>query len=112
MHGYSGDAENIRNYSNMNDIADEYGFAVCYPRGTLDDSGNRFWNVGYDFHPNETIDDVDFLKELASFLQTSNNLSVDKIFATGMSNGGEMCYMLACQASDTFKAVVLSLIHI
>ena len=106
MHGYSGDAENIRNYSNMNDIADEYGFAVCYPRGTLDDSGNRFWNVGYDFHPNETVDDVDFLKELASFLQTSNSLSIDKIFATGMSNGGEMCYMLACQASDTFSAVV------
>ena len=26
-------------------------------------------------------------------------------FATGFSNGGEMCYMLACQAYDTFKAV-------
>ena len=54
----------------MNDIADEYGFAVCYPRGTVDDSGNRFWNVGYDFHPNETVDDVDFLKELAIYLQS------------------------------------------
>jgi polyhydroxybutyrate depolymerase len=105
MHGYSGDAENIRNYSNMNDIADQYGFAVCYPRGTVDDSNNRFWNVGYDFHPNETVDDVDFLKELANYLQSENNLSVDKTFATGMSNGGEMCYMLACQASDTFSAV-------
>ncbi|MFT6826384.1 MAG: polyhydroxybutyrate depolymerase, partial [Patiriisocius sp.] len=29
----------------------------------------------------------------------------DYTFATGMSNGGEMCYMLACQAFDTFKAV-------
>ena len=106
MHGYSGDAEDIRNYSNMNDIADEYRFAVCYPRGTVDDSGNRFWNVGYDFHPNETVDDVDFLKELAAYLQSTNNLSVDKTFATGMSNGGEMCYLLACEASETFSAVV------
>ncbi|MDA8859195.1 T9SS type A sorting domain-containing protein [Flavobacteriaceae bacterium] len=106
MHGYSGDAENISNYSNMNDIADEYGFAVCYPRGTVDGSGNRFWNVGYDFHPNETVDDVDFLKELAIYLQSEHNLNADKTFATGMSNGGEMCYMLACQASETFKAVV------
>lgn len=105
MHGYSGDAENIRNYSNMNDIADEYGFAVCYPRGTEDDSGDRFWNVGFDFHLNETVDDVDFLKELASFLQTSYNLSIDKTFATGMSNGADMCYMLACEATETFSAV-------
>ena len=105
MHGYSSDAETIRNYSNMNDIADEYGFAVCYPRGTVDDSGNRFWNVGYDFHPNETVDDVDFLKELAIYLQSEYNLNTDKVFATGMSNGGDMCYMLACQASDTFKAI-------
>ena len=29
----------------------------------------------------------------------------DYTFATGMSNGGEMCYMLACQGYDTFKAV-------
>ena len=80
-------------------------FAVCYPRGTVDDSGNRFWNVGYDFHPNETVDDVDFLKELAIYLQSENNLSADKTFASGMSNGGDMCYMLACQASETFKAI-------
>ena len=105
MHGYSGDAENIKNYSNMNDIADEYGFTVCYPRGTEDDFGNRFWNVGYEFHPNETVDDVVFLKELADYLQQTHNLSSENTFATGMSNGGEMCYMLACQASTTFKAV-------
>ena len=106
MHGYSSDAENIRNYSDMNNIADEYGFAVCYPRGTIDDYGNRFWNVGYDFHPNETVDDISFLKELAGYLQQTHNLSEANTFAAGMSNGGEMCYMLACEASDVFKAVV------
>ena len=105
MHGYSSDASIIKNYSGMNDLADEKGFAVCYPRGTVDNYGNRFWNVGYTFHPNETVDDVNFLKELANYLQTENNLSTNNTFATGMSNGGEMCYMLACQASETFRAV-------
>ena len=47
MHGYTGDAVSIKNYSQMNDFADQYGFAVCYPRGTVDPGGNRFWNVGY-----------------------------------------------------------------
>ena len=105
MHGYTGDANSIRNYSQMNDFADQYGFAVCYPRGTVDGGGNRFWNVGYAFHPNETVDDVSYLTQLAQYLQQSNGLNPDYTFATGMSNGGEMCYMLACQAYDTFKAV-------
>ena len=105
MHGFTGDANDIKNYSKMNDFADQYGFAVCYPRGTVDSGGNRFWNVGYAFHQNETVNDVDFLTELAVYLQDTQALNPDYTFATGMSNGGEMCYMLACQAYDTFKAV-------
>ena len=66
MHGYGGDANSIRNYSEMNQFADQYGFAVCYPRGTVDDGGNRFWNVGYAFHPNETVDDVSYLTQLST----------------------------------------------
>ena len=105
MHGFTGDANDIKNYSKMNDFADQYGFAVCYPRGTVDSGGNRFWNVGYAFHQNETVNDVGFLTELAVYLQDTHSLNPDYTFATGMSNGGEMCYMLACQAYDTFKAV-------
>lgn len=89
----------------MNQIADQYGFAVCYPRGTVDSGGNRFWNVGYAFHGTETVNDVGFLTELAEYLQSTHNLNPDFTFATGFSNGGEMCYMLACQAYNTFKAV-------
>jgi polyhydroxybutyrate depolymerase len=105
MHGYTQDANSIRNYSQMNQIADQYGFAVCYPRGTLDSGGNRFWNVGYAFHESETVNDVGFLTALATYLQSTYSLNPDYTFATGFSNGGEMCYMLACQSYDTFKAV-------
>lgn len=105
MHGYTGDANSMRSYTEMNQIADQYGFAVCYPRGTVDSGGNRFWNVGYAFHGTETVNDVGFLTELAEYLQSTHNLNPDFTFATGFSNGGEMCYMLACQAYNTFKAV-------
>ena len=105
MHGFTGDASGIKNYSGMNQIADQYGFAVCYPRGTTDSDGNRFWNVGYAFHENETVNDVGFLTDLATYLQNNYDLNPDFTFATGFSNGAEMCYMLACQANDTFKAV-------
>ncbi len=105
LHGYTGSANGIKNYAGMDAIADVNGFAVCYPQGTSDDWGNKFWNVGYDFHLNETVDDVDFLVELVQYLQIQHNLSTQNTFVTGMSNGGEMSYMLACQAAQTFKAV-------
>ena len=105
MHGYGGSANGILSYSGMNTIADQYGFAVCYPNGTIDQSGNRFWNVGYNMHQNETVDDVDFLSSLAQYLQEEYNLSSQNTFATGMSNGGDISYMLACQAPNIFSAI-------
>jgi len=104
LHGYTSDASVIQNYSKMDSIADQYSFAVCYPRGTIDSEGNRFWNVGYDFHEGVTIDDVDFLVQLALYLQDEHDLSSQNTFVTGMSNGGEMSYLLACRTT-VFKAV-------
>ena len=105
FHGYSGSANGIMNYSDLNQIADENGFVVCYPQGLIDDWDYAFWNVGYDWHVDETVDDVGFSTSLAQYLQTEYNLSAHNTFSTGMSNGGDMSYLLACQASDVFKAV-------
>ena len=105
LHGYSGDALGIMNYSGMNQVADDNGFAVCYPQGLSDDWDYNFWNVGYDGHEYETVDDVEFLTALAEYLHEEYDLSRDHIFSTGISNGGDMSYLLACEASDVFKAV-------
>ena len=35
-HGFTGSAIGIMGYSGMNTIADQNGFAVCYPKGTVD----------------------------------------------------------------------------
>ena len=105
LHGYSGSAGGIMGYSGMNQIASEHGFAVCYPQGLSDQSGYNFWNVGYEFHQNQTVDDVAFLSSLANYLQDEYSLSAENTFSTGMSNGGDMSYMLACQANDVFRAI-------
>tara|TARA_B100000780_G_C21106921_1_gene447064 strand:- start:116 stop:2206 length:2091 start_codon:yes stop_codon:yes gene_type:complete len=104
-HGYSGTAEEIMNYSEFNLLADQYGFAVCYPQGIQDANGSTFFNVGYDFQNNETVDDVSFLEELTSDFVAMNSIDSNKVFCTGMSNGGDLCYLLACEASETFAAV-------
>ena len=64
FHGYSGSAVGIMEYSGMNQIANENGFAVCYPQGTVDNYNNSFFDVGYEFHWNETVDDVGFIISL------------------------------------------------
>jgi len=105
FHGYTGSAMDIMNYSGMNDVADENGFAVCYPQGTEDLYGNNFFNVGYDFQNNPDVDDLGFIVALAEHLQENHQLSNVNTFSTGMSNGGDFSYLLACQASSTFRAI-------
>jgi polyhydroxybutyrate depolymerase len=104
LHGYTGTAKNIMDYSRMNTIAKENNFAVVYPQGTIDAKSNTFWNIGYDFHSDVTIDDVDYIVKLVQFLQDKYSLSNSNTFLTGMSNGGEMCYLLACKHPEVFNA--------
>ena len=105
LHGYTGSAQGIMSYSEMNEVAEENGFAVCYPQGTTDQYDNSFFNVGYEFQNNPTVDDVGFIVALAEYLQDTHQLSNINTFCTGMSNGGDMSYMLACEASSTFRAI-------
>lgn len=104
-HGYTGSAQGIMDYSGFNALADLFGFAVCYPQGIDDSFGNAFWNVGYDFQNNETVDDVSFLQTLTDYFEANYGILSDNVFCTGMSNGGDFCYLLACEASEHFKAV-------
>ncbi len=104
-HGYTGTAQEIMNYSHFNDLAIEYGFAVCYPQGIQDSGGNTFFNVGYDFQNNETVDDVAYLEDLINLFSTDGSVDPNEVFCTGMSNGGDFCYLLACEASESFRGV-------
>ena len=112
LHGLGSTHTIIMNYSQMNQVADKHGFVVCYPQGIRGAENTRhtkkgtpFWNVGYETHKNETVDDVSFIKSLAIYLQQEYNLDPEKTFCAGMSNGGDMSYLLGCEAPYIFKAI-------
>ena len=105
IHGYTGSAEGIAAYTGMNNIAEREGFIAVYPQGTIDSNGNTFFNVGYEFNDDSPINDVSFIRELVRSVSQEFNLKRKKAFVTGMSNGGDMSYLLACTSSDLFKAV-------
>lgn len=102
LHGYGGSAEGIIEYSGMNNIADQNQFAICYPQGYLGNDNKNSWNAGYS---NDDIDDVKYLSTLARFLQHKYSLSPRNTFCTGMSNGADMSYFMACHSPGTFCAI-------
>ena len=106
FHGYG--SRNIPSVGyGFHPIADQHGFAVCYPKGPVDNKGRHCWAVGYDFHfaENWERDDVGFAVRLVKHLQKKYGFSKHNVFATGHSNGGEMSYLLAYEASHVFAAV-------
>lgn len=111
LHGGGGDMSYQANdkYYKQISKSDEVGFIVAFPNGYSKFKSGKFatWNAGKccgDARDNN-IDDVGFLKELVSRVTSQLNVDKNKIFATGMSNGGMMSYRLACELADTFKGI-------
>ena len=102
LHGYGA---GIWRENPMLAAADSHGFAVCLPQGLTDPQGQASWNVGYPFQQGWSVDDVKALCRMARHAQKRYRLSRENTFLTGMSNGGEMCYMMAYSKQNTFKAV-------
>ena len=102
LHGYGA---GIWRENPMLAAADRHGFAVCIPQGLKDPQGEPSWNVGYPFQQGWKVDDVKSLCRIARYMQKRYRLSRDNTFLTGMSNGGEMCYLMAYSKQNTFKAV-------
>ncbi len=105
LHGYAGSAKGFMENTGMNNLADQYGFAVVYPQGIRDPAnttGGACWNSGLTDSGN---DDVGYLTALAQYLQQTYGFSPSATFAAGFSNGAFMMYKLAVEAPDTFRAV-------
>jgi polyhydroxybutyrate depolymerase len=102
LHGYGA---GIWRENPMIGAADRHGFAVCIPQGLKDPEGQPSWNVGYPFQKGWKVDDVKALCTIAREVQKRYHLSRLNAFLTGMSNGGEMCYLMAYSNQYTFRAV-------
>ena len=103
FHGYTSNALEQMNYGDFRPIADTAGFLVVHPEGLLF-NGNTHWNVG-GWTVGSTVDDVGFTAALLEELASQYNIDSDRVYSTGMSNGGFMSFLLACQLSDKIAAV-------
>lgn len=101
LHGGGGTAAYMAKQSRFAELADREGFAVVFP-----ESFNGYWNDGRVGSGAEMdIDDVGYLRALIDHLVATYPIDQDRVFATGMSNGGIMSYRLACELSDKIAAI-------
>jgi poly(3-hydroxybutyrate) depolymerase len=72
FHGYTGSAKEIRQLTGFAKLTEHHGFVAVYPQGTRDSKGKSFFNVGYEFHRDQAVDDVQFARGLAERLTRVN----------------------------------------
>lgn len=102
LHGAFGSAEHAQEHYGWDAAADRYGFVVAYPDGM-----GRAWAAGGGCcgRPGrDGIDDVGFLTAVVADVGRRVAIDSDRVYATGMSNGGMMSYRLACDTT-VFAAI-------
>jgi polyhydroxybutyrate depolymerase len=101
LHGYTSNAQQQQLYSNFMPIADTANFLMVFPNGTYT-SGQRFWNAGIS---SALVNDIAFLSALIDSLDLTYNINLNRVYSTGMSNGGYMSHTLACELSNRITAI-------
>jgi polyhydroxybutyrate depolymerase len=89
-------------YTEMSALAEKFKFILVAPNGL----GNS-WNGGAccGFAAENDIDDVGFASDLIDAISASYCVNPDRVYATGISNGGFMSYRLACDLADRIAAI-------
>lgn len=100
LHAYTSNPFAQEALSGMNAKADKEGFIVVNPQALNDPPSWKGPLPG-----EEGQRDRDFFEQLVPFLQQQISIDPDRIYATGMSNGGTMAYRLGCDMSGTLAAI-------
>ncbi|RSM74216.1 polyhydroxybutyrate depolymerase [Actinoplanes sp. ATCC 53533] len=97
LHFYPGSGAALRDLIGLDAKADEHGFLVAYPDGT-NGGFNALICCGAE-------DDVAFLTALTERLIAEWRVDPDRVYLTGISNGGDMSFRAAVEAAGVFAAI-------
>jgi polyhydroxybutyrate depolymerase len=108
LHGYSADGPVQDLYFGFTEMAEERGFLYAYPSGTLDQTGENFWNAtpACCNFGDEPVDDSAYLIGLVDEISAKWNVDPKRVYFVGHSNGGFMSHRMACDHADKVAAIV------
>lgn len=102
FHGTGAKGSDMEQVTGLSQIADRENFLVVYPQGLKDTNGQTFWaSIGT---TQQGIDEIRFVNDLLDILELHFCIDVQRIYATGFSNGGGMSWYLACNLSERIAA--------
>lgn len=104
-HGDGGTGASIRSSTGFDAISDANNFFVVYP-----DAIGTYWNTYVDDAPGSfddvnAPDDVLFTSDLITHLCNYFYIDQNKVYASGHSAGGFMCYNLSIKLNDKIAAI-------
>jgi len=107
FHGGLSNAPTMVRFCEMNEFADTAGFVTVFPNGTGRLPTMKTWNAGMccGYAMREDVNDVYFVEQLLADLPQRFTVDPTRIYATGMSNGGMMSYLLGDILADRFAAI-------
>ncbi len=102
LHGGYGGGTQAETAYGWDAQADRGRFVAAFPDGT-----NASWNAGGGCcgpAARNGVDDVAFLERMVAALRRDLDVDPNRIYLSGLSNGGAMAYRMACE-TDLFAAV-------
>jgi len=103
LHGRLGTGRGMIGFADFRSIAAREKFIVVCPDGI-----NRSWNDGRSTPAKKKgINDVKFIDQLITYILKTYNGDANKVYVTGMSNGGFMASRLACELNNRIAALAV-----
>lgn len=108
FHGGGGNPGQVLQTSDIVKRAAKENWILVAPAGS-GPFANRLltWNVGFGFGyaMRNYVDDIGFVGYLLGLLKSNYSIDARRIYATGISNGGILCHLLAAELSDQIAAI-------
>ncbi|TWI96356.1 polyhydroxybutyrate depolymerase [Mucilaginibacter frigoritolerans] len=98
LHGGFASPQGQFHLADFRPIADKDKFIVICP------ASKHIWHDGKN---NKGIDDVKFIDQLITYAIENYNVDAERVYVTGISNGGFMTSRLACQLHKRIAAVAV-----
>jgi polyhydroxybutyrate depolymerase len=104
FHGGGGTSNSMKKLTGFNRVADQAGFIVAYPAGY-----QGYWADGRPESPaaQQGIDDVGFVSQLVDTLVQEYGVDPKRVYATGISNGGNFSQRLGCELANQITAIAV-----
>ena len=113
VHGGSADAQWMFGATSWAQIADQVGFIVIYPNGSIPSGKGLRWNAYMELNNNPDmaisadngVDEAKFIKELIEKVEGEYKIDATRIYMHGQSNGGVMASYFGLRYPEMLAAM-------